>query len=268
MMKPNESQLGYLQGYWGPARVLILEEFTMCPAEGYNMGLLRSAYGRARQCGRNVDEYLVRGNFWGGIPIVIQLGDPLRKRPVKAASLLDTKEMLLARIAAKQNVSIETQDAIKVFRQFDIAFELTATKRFKDEWLPKLLLSMRQADSATGRLLDRDLWNVCVVKPFRCTDRLHPFFRCEPRAFEKQSSSAPTPSANIIRPWYDCSIAEQSGMLAACVSLCIGAKPPTMSKAWPSLVPSSPRSSSTRLSDRRKFGERCFGVTTATRRRT
>ena len=159
MMKPNESQLLYLQGYWGPARVLVLEEFTMCPAEGYNMGLLRSAYGRARQCGRNVDEYLVRGNFWGGIPIVIQLGDPLQKRPVKAASLLDTKEMLLARVAAKQNVSIEAQDAIKVFRQFDIAFELTATKRFKDEWLPKLLLSMRQADSATGRLLDRDLWN-------------------------------------------------------------------------------------------------------------
>ncbi len=150
LMIPNESQLATLESYWGPARVLILEEFTMFSAEGYNMGLLRSAYGRSNQCGRNVDEYLIKGNFWGGIPIVIQLGDPLQKRPVNAVSLLDTKEMLRARIAKAQRVSVEAQDAIKVSQQFDIAFERTATKRFKDEPLPRRLQSMRQANSAAG----------------------------------------------------------------------------------------------------------------------
>ncbi len=82
------------------------------------------------------------------------------KRPVNAVSLLDTKEMLLARIAKEHRVSIEAQDAIKVFHQFDIAFELTATKRLKDEALPKLLQSMRQANSAAGQRLPEDLYKL------------------------------------------------------------------------------------------------------------
>ena len=60
LMIPNESQLATLKRYWGPARALILEEFTMCPAEGCNMGLLRSAQGRSNPCGRNADEYLIK----------------------------------------------------------------------------------------------------------------------------------------------------------------------------------------------------------------
>ena len=87
---------------------------------------------------------------------MIQLGGPLQKHPLNAASPLDTKEMLLARIAKEQHVPIEAQDAIKVFQQFDIAFELTATKRFKDESLPRLLQSMRQANSAAGQRLPED----------------------------------------------------------------------------------------------------------------
>ncbi len=91
LMIPNESQLTTLESYWGPAGMLISQEFTMCPAEDNNMCLLRSAYGRSSQCGRNVDEYLIKGNFWGGIPIAIQLGHPWQKRPIDAVSLLDTK---------------------------------------------------------------------------------------------------------------------------------------------------------------------------------
>ena len=92
LMDPKD-KLQELQHFWGPARVLILEEFTLCPAEGFNMGLLRSTWGRAAPCQLNVDDYAARGAYWGHTPIVIQLGDPLQLRPVRAVSLLDTKDL-------------------------------------------------------------------------------------------------------------------------------------------------------------------------------
>ncbi len=128
-MTPNDAQMITLEAFWNPARVLIIEEFTMIPAEGYNMGLYRSAWGRKEQCGLSIADYDQRGQYWGRVPVVVLLSDPLQKRPVKALSLLDAKEMLLRHLHAGRKVSVEAQTAMRVFRDFDYAYGSTEPSR-------------------------------------------------------------------------------------------------------------------------------------------
>ena len=42
----------------------------MWPAAVYNMGLVRSAWGRLEQCDLDMDDYSMRGKLWGKMPIV------------------------------------------------------------------------------------------------------------------------------------------------------------------------------------------------------
>ena len=63
-------KLPLLEEYWNPARVVVAEEITMWPAAVFNMGLLRSTWGRLAQCQLNLDEYRFRGNLWGRTPMV------------------------------------------------------------------------------------------------------------------------------------------------------------------------------------------------------
>ena len=142
-------------------RVSVGEEFTMWPAEVYNMGMLRSAWGRKEMCDIDMDAYHIKGNYWGRVPIKILLGDPLQMRPVRSISLLDTKEMLLERITSGQEVSSEAQWGIKAFKDFDVAFELTETKRFiPGDPLGPFLRSLREADPDAGKVVDESLWNL------------------------------------------------------------------------------------------------------------
>ena len=64
------AKLPELEVFWNPARVVVAEEITMWPAAVYNMGLLRSAWGRLAQCDLDMDEYRMRGKLWGRMPIV------------------------------------------------------------------------------------------------------------------------------------------------------------------------------------------------------
>ena len=64
------AKLAELENFWNPARVMVAEEITMWPAAVYNMGLLRSAWGRLAQCDLDMDEYRLRGKLWGRMPLV------------------------------------------------------------------------------------------------------------------------------------------------------------------------------------------------------
>ena len=52
-----------LEGFWEPARVTVAEEITMWPAEVFNMGLLRSAWGRRNKCNLDMDAYKFKRNL-------------------------------------------------------------------------------------------------------------------------------------------------------------------------------------------------------------
>ena len=60
-----------------------------------------------------------------------------------------------------ETISTEAQWGIKALNSFDYAFELTDTKRFvPGDPLPRLLQSLRGADSAGGNIVDVGLWNM------------------------------------------------------------------------------------------------------------
>ena len=115
------NKLRALESYWEPARVKVGEEITMWPADVYNMGLVRSAWGRRAKCDLDMDDYRFKRNLWGKTPWVLELGDPLQMHPVRTVSLFDTKEMLMQRIEHGDMVYVEAQWGIQAFRCFDYA---------------------------------------------------------------------------------------------------------------------------------------------------
>ena len=86
------NKLRDLESYWEPARVKVGEEFTMWPADVYNMGLVRSAWGRRAKCELDMDDYRCTGKSWGKTPLVLELGDPLQMRPVRTVPLSSTRK--------------------------------------------------------------------------------------------------------------------------------------------------------------------------------
>ena len=108
-----------------------------------------------------MDAYRFKRNLWGRCPLILELGDPLQMRPVRTVSLFDSQNMLKQRAAKGENVSIESQWGTKAFNIFDCAFELTETKRFvPGDPIVAFLQSLRDADSASGRVVDVDLWEL------------------------------------------------------------------------------------------------------------
>ena len=55
-MSPVDKR-GELEAVWEPARAAVAEDITMWPAGVFNMGLLRSAWGRRNTCELNMDAY-------------------------------------------------------------------------------------------------------------------------------------------------------------------------------------------------------------------
>ena len=60
-MIPKENVMDELAQEWEPTMVTLLEECFQCPAEGYNMGLLRSAWGTHIKRDFIMDDYATRG---------------------------------------------------------------------------------------------------------------------------------------------------------------------------------------------------------------
>jgi len=159
-MSPGNN-LPALQSFWDPGRDVVAEEITMWPADVFNMGLLRSAWGRREKCDLDMDAYRFKGNLWGRCALILELGDPVQMRPARTVSLFNSKDMLRQRDAQGEQVSVESQWGIKAFHIFDHTFELTETKRFVpgDPIVP-FLQSLRVADSANGKIVDVGLWNL------------------------------------------------------------------------------------------------------------
>ena len=63
-MSPG-NKLSDLEAFWEPARVTVAEEITMWPADVFNMGLLRSAWGRRKKCSLDMDAYRFKHILWG-----------------------------------------------------------------------------------------------------------------------------------------------------------------------------------------------------------
>ena len=59
------SKLRALESYWEPARVKVGEEITMWPADVYNMGIVRSAWGRRAKCELDMDDYRFKRKIVG-----------------------------------------------------------------------------------------------------------------------------------------------------------------------------------------------------------
>ena len=158
LLAPGQ-KLKPLMAYWEPVRVLAMDEITLCPAEAYNMGMLRTAFGRQEMTQMNIGDYAIRGNYWGKIQLVLQLGDPLQNRPVRSISLFDTQEMLVEMAREGKEVSVEAQNGIRAFGDADLTMQLDQTRRFvPDDPLPLFLQSLRRADASRDQLVDPALW--------------------------------------------------------------------------------------------------------------
>ena len=143
-----------LESCWEPARVKVGEEITMWPADVYNMGLVRSAWGGGEACQMRTGHgwLQIQREFVGQTPLVLELGDPLQMRPVRTVSLFDAKEMLMQRAEHGDMVSVEAQWGIQAFKCFDYAFELIETKRFvPGDPLARLLQSLRDVEARSGK---------------------------------------------------------------------------------------------------------------------
>ena len=81
------------------------------------------------------------------------LGSVLQNRPVRAISLFDTQEMLMHAAAEGEEVSVEAQTGIRVFRDADMTMQLNQARRFvPDDPLPLFLQSLRRADASRNVL--------------------------------------------------------------------------------------------------------------------
>ena len=63
-MSPG-SRLSELEAFGEPARVTVAEEITMWPIEVFNVGMLRSAWGRRNKRNLDMDAYRFKRNLWG-----------------------------------------------------------------------------------------------------------------------------------------------------------------------------------------------------------
>ncbi len=191
-----KAKLRNLEEFWGPCRCLVLEEFSLCPAEGYNMGLWRSAWGR-RDFVLDINEYATHGSYWGGVPLVLHLGDFLQLRPPRAISLLDSKDMLLAMVQEEKRVSREAQLAIAAFKDMDYVFSFVGTKRFKDTALPEFLQAMRDANPAEGRGIPDALWRAFSDRVLTWADAST---KDEKTVSRRSSSSQPKTKRRMLVP--------------------------------------------------------------------
>ena len=197
-------KLKALMQYWEPTRVLVLDEIGLCPAEAANMGLLRSAFGRQEMTNMDIGDYSIHGNYWGKIPLVLELGDPLQNRPVRNISLFDTDEMLAQRALDGAPVSVEVQTGIRVFRDADFTMQLNQTRRFlQNDPLPKFLRSLRHANPVTGKKVDEALWTLYTQRWATQNGQGAP--QREERLLEPRFQNAYTLHlywAGVVRAWF------------------------------------------------------------------
>ena len=165
VMKVGKSQ-EVLNQMWAERRVLIIENVSMMGANVYNMLLWRSFQARSHDWEVDQERWRDRSCLFGRMPIVIHLGDFLHPKPGGHANMsLVTNMLELERESLDGNgPNVEYQEAMRVFCQTPLVFELTENNSFKDPQLAKLIAFMRKpAETLPEDIVES--WNsICAIE--------------------------------------------------------------------------------------------------------
>ena len=151
---------------WQERRLLIMEEVSMIGANLYNMLMWRSFQARRDEWQVDQSRWRERSCLFGRMPIVIHLGDFLQLKPVGPGnmSLVTSMRQVEEDSPDGKGPHVEYQEAMRVFCQTPLVFELTESNRFKDPRLAKLISFMRKP----AKTLPEDViesWNaICAVE--------------------------------------------------------------------------------------------------------
>ena len=119
---------------WRSRRCLLIEEVSMVSPSLYNMLLFRSFHGRACTHSLKESEYDKLKGAFGGMPIVIHLGDFLQKKPIGGPSLIEdiqALEEMKNHKGEELQLAPEAQMAMKLFCNTPLCFELRISNRFR-----------------------------------------------------------------------------------------------------------------------------------------
>ena len=152
-MLPGEKKPALVRT-WNGRKCLILEEVSMISPPFYNFLLYRSYFGRSETHQVGEPEYDKRKGAFGRMPLVLHLGDFLQLKPTgSAVSIIASLEELQSRGELK-GYPAEWQQAMTLFKQTPLCFELQASNRFTDPRMRRLMDFMRHP---TGKRVPQDI---------------------------------------------------------------------------------------------------------------
>ena len=142
---PVGSAQPMLTQMWQDKRLLIIEDVNMLSANIYNMLMWRSFQGRRDEWEVDQSRWRERSCLFGRMPIVIHLGDFIHpdKSLVRNMSLVRNLRRVEEESPDLSGPHVEYQEAMRVFWQTPLVFELTESNRFDDPRLAKLIAFMR-----------------------------------------------------------------------------------------------------------------------------
>ena len=110
--------------------MLIIEEVSMVAPPLYNMLLYRSFHGRREHWYVQESEYDKLSGEFGGMPIIIHLGDFLQLKPTGSSVSLVTDPQELEK--HYESYPAEFQQSMKLFCSTPLCCEFQASNRFVD----------------------------------------------------------------------------------------------------------------------------------------
>ena len=131
-----------------PKSRLVVDESSLCPAEAYNMELLRTPFACQVQWHLNNGAYSKSVNYWGRIQLVLELGDPLQNNLVRAGSLFGSTERLMKTAENNREASVEAETVMRAFNDADFLRRFVSV-----DPLRLFLESLRGGDASKGRFV-------------------------------------------------------------------------------------------------------------------
>ena len=138
-----------------PAAALAIDEVSQMSATMLHANAVRHTYGRAREHGLRVDEYMKVNELFGRMPVVLLSGDYLQLPPVPESS-----SVLWPALGA----AYEHRQGKALISSVPMVYEFRKSNRFTDERLIRLLAAMR---TPGGQSLQNDDWEALVQRQIR-----------------------------------------------------------------------------------------------------
>ena len=149
---------------WDEKRVLVIEEVGTVAPPLYNMLLYRSWHGRAEKYDVPEPEYDKLSGAFGRVPIKVHLGDFLQLKPTASNLSLVSNVRAMEAAGLLKEVPAEYQQAMRLFCQIPMCFELKATNRFKDTKIRDLVAFMRKPAKTLPPEISRH-WESIQMRP-------------------------------------------------------------------------------------------------------